>query len=151
MKEHFENTQMATENDKELVLDGHRIHDIPSFYEEVNRVFMQGVDFRLGSSLDAFNDMLYGGYGAIRGNEPIRLRWLNFDKNKEDLGVEATMAFYRAKLEQPDVFDPAWARRKLDALERGQGQTYMDILLEIIGAHPNIRLVPDNATSPGGE
>ena len=134
---------MATERDKELVLDGHRIHDIPSFYDEVNRVFMQGVGFTLAPSLDAFNDMLYGGYGAISGNEPVRLRWLNFEGNRKDLGIAATKAFYRAKLAQPDVFDPVRARHQLEELERGQGQTYMDILLEIISGHPNILLVCD--------
>jgi len=126
---------------KELTLDGNRIHDIPSFYDEVNRVFMQGMDFTLGPSLDAFNDVLYGGYGAIRGNEPIVLKWLYFEKNKEDLGAAATIAFYRAKLEQPETFNSEWAWKKLDELERGEGQTYMDILLEIISEHPNIRLV----------
>ena len=132
---------MAKANIKELILDGNRIHDIPSFYDEVNRVFMQGADFTLGPSLDAFNDMLYGGYGAIRGNESIRLRWLNFEKNRKDLGVETTVAFYRAKLERPEAFNEEWSRGKLEELERGEGQTYMDILLEIIDEHPNIRLV----------
>src|SRR5690606_29029818 len=105
---------VSKEDIKELILDGSRIHDIPSFYDEVNRVFMRGVDFTLGPSLDAFNDVLHGGYGAIRGNEPIRLKWLHFEKNKEDLGVAATIAFYKAKLEQPKTFNSEWARRKLE-------------------------------------
>ena len=134
---------MDTDLIKELVLDGGQFHDIPSFYEEVNRVFMADADFKLGISLDAFNDMLYGGYGAIRGNEPIRLRWLNLEKSRGDLGVEATIAFYKAKLEQLGTFDAEWSRRKLEELERGEGQTYFDILLEIIGLHPNIQLVAD--------
>lgn len=132
---------MPKEDIKELILDGDRIQDIPSFYDEVNRVFMQDADFILGRSLDAFNDVLYGGYGAIRGNEPIRLRWLSYEKNRKDLGVETTIAFYRAKLERPDVFNQEWSRGKLEELERGVGKTYMDILLEIIGGHPNIQLV----------
>ncbi|MGK6352805.1 barstar family protein [Parapedobacter sp. DT-150] len=131
---------MSKEPLKELILDGNRIHDIPSFYDEVNRVFMQGVDFTLSPNLDAFNDLLHGGFGAIRGKEPITLKWLNFEKNREDLGVEATIAFYRAKLERPEAFNQEWARAKLDELERGEGQTYMDILLDIIGEHPNIKL-----------
>lgn len=126
---------------KELILDGNRIHDIPSFYDEVNRVLMRGADFTLGPSLDAFNDVLYGGYGTICGNEPINLKWLHFEKNKKDLGMVATMAFYRAKLERPETFNSEWVRMKLEELERGEGQTYMDILLEIIGQHPNIQLV----------
>ena len=34
-----------------LTLDGTRIHDIPSFYDEINRVFMQGVDWTLSMLL----------------------------------------------------------------------------------------------------
>ena len=135
---------MDTDVIKELVLDGSRFNDIPSFYEEVNRVFMEDADFKLGISLDAFNDMLYGGYGAIRGNEPVRLRWLDLEKSRGDLGVDATIAFYKAKLEQPEKFNPTWSRRKLEELERGEGQTYFDILLEIIGQHPNIQLLAED-------
>src|SRR3546814_15474198 len=89
---------------------------------------MRGVDFTLGPSLDAFNDVLHGGYGAIRGNEPICLKWLHFEKNKEELGVAATLVFYQATLEQPETFNPEWARKKIAELERGEGQTYMDLL-----------------------
>ena len=49
-----------------LRLDGRLIHDIASFYDEINRVFMAGEDWQLGPSLDALDDMLRGGYGAPR-------------------------------------------------------------------------------------
>ena len=41
-------------------LDGRRVHDIASFYDEINRVFMTGVDWQLGPSLDALDDMRDG-------------------------------------------------------------------------------------------
>lgn len=56
-----------------LTIDGSRIHDIPSFYDEINRVFMTGVDWTLGPSLDALDDLLYGGYGALDGDAPVSL------------------------------------------------------------------------------
>ncbi|MCD8030908.1 MAG: barstar family protein [Bacteroides sp.] len=73
-----------------FTIEGSRIEDIPSFYKEINRVFMAKEDWKLGESLDAFNDMLYGGYGEIEGNEEIRLVWKDFEKNRTDLGVELT-------------------------------------------------------------
>lgn len=57
------------------------------------------------------------------------------------LGLNATRAFLAAKLDHPAQFDVALTRRKLEALEAGTGQTYLDIVREIIASHPNISLV----------
>ncbi|MGB3502051.1 MAG: ribonuclease inhibitor [Mesorhizobium sp.] len=125
---------------KTIIIDGAAIHDIASFYDEINRVFMVGVDWQLGPSLDALADLLHGGFGAIGGNEPIRLIWRSMEKNRADLGLETTRAFYRRKLERPDMFNADMIGRQLAALEAGTGPTYFDIILEIIAEHPNIRL-----------
>ncbi|MFC3716233.1 barstar family protein [Luteimonas soli] len=125
-----------------LTLDGTRIHDIPSFYDEINRVFMVGVGWTLGPSLDALDDMLYGGYGVLDGDAPATLVWTDFEANREALGVETTRQYLLGKLAQPERFNSAHFQRALDALEAGAGQTYFDIVLEIIGAHPNITLLP---------
>ena len=126
---------------KTIIIDGNKVHDIPSFYDEINRVFMQRAGWTLGPSLDALNDMFYGGYGEIEGDEEINLVWKGFEKNRVDLGPELTKAYYREKLEYPSKFNTAFVSQKLDELENGTGQTYFEIILEIIGDHPNIRLV----------
>ncbi|RYE19280.1 MAG: hypothetical protein EOP45_12880 [Sphingobacteriaceae bacterium] len=54
---------------KRLVIEGDRIFDIPSFYAEINRVLMLDEDWQIGHSLDALNDLLYGGFGEIKQNE----------------------------------------------------------------------------------
>lgn len=59
----------------QIILEGKNIHDIPSFYKEINRVFMQNEDWELGESLDAFNDRLYGGFGILKGLSNIQLIW----------------------------------------------------------------------------
>jgi hypothetical protein len=56
-----------------LRLDGRRITGIPSFYDEVNRVFMADESWTLGPSLDALDDLLYGGYGALHGADRVRV------------------------------------------------------------------------------
>ena len=125
-------------------LDGARIHDIPSFYDEINRVFMAGVDWTLGPSLDALDDLLYGGYGALDGDAPAVLVWTHAGVSRDALGVHATRQYLREKLAQPERFNRAHAQRALDALEAGTGQTYFDRVLEIIAAHPNITLVTED-------
>ncbi|MFC0220345.1 barstar family protein [Pseudochelatococcus lubricantis] len=126
---------------KILTIDGNAISDIPSLYEEINRVFMAGEDWKLGPSLDALDDMLYGDYGAAKGDEPVVLIWQNMDKNRADLGFEATREFYREKLRRPEIFDLERISRDLDALERGAGPTYFEIVLQIIAGHPHIELL----------
>ncbi len=117
-----------------LTIVGSAIHDIPSFYAEINRVFMAHEDWKLGESLDALDDMLRGGYGAVRGGGPVILVW-------QDLGFAATCAFLEAKLQRPDRYDVARIDRQLAELKAGTGQTYFDIILDIIAGHPNIDLV----------
>lgn len=128
---------------KTITIDGANIHDIPSFYAEINRVFMAGEDWMLGQSLDAFNDMLHGGFGAIDHGEPVRLVWRDFERSRVVLGVEATRTYLKNKLARPQTFNAEVIRKQLDALNAGTGQTYFDILIEIIGEHANIELVRD--------
>jgi len=129
-----------------LTLDGARIHDIPSFYDEINRVFMQDVDWTLGPSLDALDDLLYGGYGALDGDASATLVWTHFAASRDALGIDATRQYLLAKLARPEQFNAAHFQRELDALEEGTGQTYFDMVLGIIAAHPNITLVPQAST-----
>lgn len=129
-----------------LELAGRAIVDIPSFYAEINRVFMADETWALAESLDALNDLLYGGYGAIDGRAPVELVWRDMEASRAALGIETTRAWLLEKLQSPTTFNATFntdvIRNQLDALERGDGQTYFDIILEIIGDHRNIMLVP---------
>ena len=124
-----------------LTIAGGDIHDIPSFYAEINRVFMAEEDWKLGESLDALDDMLRGGYGAIQGRAPVRLIWQDIARARAGLGFETTRAYLQAKLERPELYDVERIGRQLAALESGAGQTYFEIILEVIAGHPTIELV----------
>lgn len=129
--------------EKTITIDGNKIHDIASFYKEINQVFMSEEDWELGPSLDALNDLFYGGFGAIKGTESIKLIWQNISKNKVDLGTEITLSYYRDKLNSPSTFNIKWVNEKIEALEKGEGQTYFEVIMEIIAEHPNIKLIED--------
>lgn len=126
---------------KQITICGTNIIDIATLYKEINRVFMQNEDWKIGESLDAFNDLLYGGFGEISGNEPVQLIWENFEFNQNALGLQTTIGFYEKKLLQPEIFNASFSRKKLEELSNGNGQTYMEIILEIIGEHQNIILI----------
>lgn len=98
-------------------------------------------DWKLGLNLDALNDMLYGGYGAIKGGQPVTLIWQNMEKSRADLGFDVTRNFYRSKLQNPELFDCRKIKKDLAELERGTGATYFEIVLQIIADHPNIKLL----------
>ena len=104
---------------------------------------MASEDWKLGESLDALNDMLYGGYGKINGHQKVKLIWKNYEKNRMDLGFDLTKAYYENKLKYPTVFNIDFVNRKLDELKNHEGQTYFEIIQEIIAQHPNIELVPE--------
>jgi len=123
-----------------LIIEGGKIHDIASFYDEINRLFMSGADWKIGHSLDAFNDVLYGGFSEIAPGEPVLLIWKDIEKSSAALGYETTKAYYQGKLGPHSPYNQELFREKLAALETGNGQTYFDIILEIIAGHPNIIL-----------
>lgn len=124
-----------------LTIDGAAVRDIASFYEEINRVFMTGENWRLGPSLDALNDLLYGGFGALHGAEAARVVWTDHAVSRDALGRAATAEYYREKLRQPELFSHEHFRALLAELEAGTAATYFDIVLEVFADHPEIELV----------
>lgn len=124
-----------------LQIDGTAIRDISTFYTEINRVFMAGEDWQLGPSLDALDDLLYGGYGALAGRSTHTIIWRDIAHSRAALGAAATRSWLQAKLAHPGAFNVAAIEQQLRALERGEGQTYFQIVMEIFAAHPQITLV----------
>nr|WP_246184907.1 NTP transferase domain-containing protein [Paracoccus aestuariivivens] len=127
-----------------LTIDGGSFDGIDGFYEEINRVFMANEDWRLGHSLDALDDMLYGGYGALNGAMSVGIHWKNIGKSRQDLGVGTTRNWLLGKLAQPVGYNTRHIQAQLDAVERGEGETFFEIVLQIFAAHPNINLTHDD-------
>jgi RNAse (barnase) inhibitor barstar len=125
----------------EITIQGGDITDIASFYKEVNRVFMQDESWKIGQSLDAFHDLLYGGFGLMHGHAAIRIMWKDIEKSKQALGFEPTKHYYLKKLEQDSPFNKNYFSKKLKELEEGNGPTYFDIIIEILSEHEKIILI----------
>lgn len=124
-----------------LRIDGARIDDIASFYDEINRVFMIDVDWQLGPSLDALDDMLYGGYGALRQHPEATIVWTDHAQAAQALGVAATREYLLDKLAQPERFTVAVFRSRLEELDADGAPTYFDTVLEVFRSHRGIDLV----------
>jgi RNAse (barnase) inhibitor barstar len=126
---------------KQFEIEGNVINDIASFYEEINRVFMANESWLIAQSLDAFEDLLYGGYGALQGAESVEIIWHHMDHSRQALGYQTTRAYYLNKLRPGSPYDQKLFKEKLAALERGQGETYFDMILDILTDHPMIKII----------
>ena len=47
-----------------------------------------GLDRKIGRSLNAFNDILRGGFGRHEYGQPIHIQWLAYEKSVRNLGKE---------------------------------------------------------------
>ena len=73
-----------------ITIDGNNVSDLETFYDEIDNVLTKNLDWQTGHNLDAFNDLLRGGFGVYEYEEPIKLVWTNFSNNKVALGQELT-------------------------------------------------------------
>ena len=73
---------------QEFTIDGRRFSNMAGFYKEVERVFTFGLDWKIGRNLNAFDDILRGGFGRHEYGQPIHIKWLAYEKSVRDLGKE---------------------------------------------------------------
>ena len=73
---------------KKIVIDGNRFDDEESFYNEIDRLLTRNLTWKTGHNLDAFNDLLCGGFGFHEYGEELIIVWVNALKSKTDLGYE---------------------------------------------------------------
>jgi RNAse (barnase) inhibitor barstar len=105
---------------KRFIIDGSKFDTLKTFYDEVERVLCPNLDFQWGRNMDAFNDILAGGFGTFEYNEPIDLVWKNANKSKNDLSYDETVKCFK---------------------KTGKGKTIFDMLIEIIQANSHVNLI----------
>lgn len=71
-----------------ITINGDNFSDLETFYDEVDRVLTKDLSWQTGHNLDAFNDLLRGGFGVYEYEEPVKLIWTKFSNNKQTLGQE---------------------------------------------------------------
>lgn len=132
---------MARNIDKKtIVINADNFSNLAGFYEEMNKLFMKDIDWKLGHSLDALNDILYGGFGVYNPGEQVVVLWNNFSKSKAELGLEETIMNYQMKINKGYPYNVNLFQEKLAEVKNGTGQTLCDIIIEIFRDHKNIEL-----------
>jgi RNAse (barnase) inhibitor barstar len=105
------------------VIDGRKAVAWPDFVNSIN-AFIPNSEWQ-GNSLDALDDILYGGYGAP---DRFIVVWTASEASRKALGYEATRDYYKRL---PD-FDQLY--------EAGLITTLFDMVVGIFRGHENIEL-----------
>ena len=87
----------------------------------------------MGRNLDAFNDILRGGFGAPE--EGFVLVWRNYALSGQRLGYMETVRQLRRRLERCHSSNIPIFERELAAAEKSEGPTVFDWLIELIHRH----------------
>lgn len=112
-------------------IDGSRFSTLEEFYDEVSRVLIPGAEW--GRNLDAFNDILRGGFGTPDGG--FVLRWGNADVSRARLGQEETIRQLGLRLTRCHPSNRAHVAQQLASARLGEFDTVFEWLLEIIRVH----------------
>lgn len=114
-----------------LELDGTRIESLEEFYDEVTRVLVPRVVW--GRNLNAFNDILRGGFGTPDAG--FRLVWRAHSHSREKLGYAQTIRQLEQHLARCHPTNRPSVEAELARARAGTGPTVFDWLLDIIREH----------------
>ncbi len=84
---------------REFILNGMRFSNIEEFYDEIDRLLTKDLPWKTGHNLDAFNDLLRGGFGVHEYGEPIKIKWTHYRKSKRDLGQKTVLTLLEIMLD----------------------------------------------------
>lgn len=132
---------------KEYQIDGSKITSLDTFFDEVSRTLIP--DHKWGRNLDAFDDILSGGFGTPP--EGFTLTWSQAALSKENLGYAKTIEYLEEKLRRCHPGNRESVRADITSARAQIGPTLFDWLVEIIRDHgpggekaeDNVRLVLD--------
>ena len=119
-----------------LTIDGECFSTLDEFYEEVSRKLIPGADW--GHNLDAFNDILRGGFGTP--DEGFVLVWRRSDLSRERLGYAETIRQLERRLLRCHPTNRSNVKDELSRARRSEGPTSFDWLVEIIQGHSDVEL-----------
>jgi RNAse (barnase) inhibitor barstar len=125
---------------REIILDGNNFSSLAEFYDEIQNKLTSGLDGEIGRNLDAFNDVLIGGFGVYEYGEIFKLLWKNSEKSKKDLGFAETIKYLERKLKICHPTNISFVTNDLEEAKKGNGKTLFEIIVDIIHEHTHVEL-----------
>ena len=68
-----------------IVIDGSRFSDIGGFYDEMEHILTKDLSWRTGRNMDAFHDLLRGGFGVFEYGESVDFFWIHSEKSSASM------------------------------------------------------------------
>lgn len=112
-------------------IDGSNFATLEEFFEEIGRVLIPGASW--GRNLDAFNDILRGGFGTPSSG--FTIEWKNHAMSKQRLGYDETVRELEIRLGKCHPSNQDNVLRELERARAHQGPTVFDWLVDIIRIH----------------
>jgi RNAse (barnase) inhibitor barstar len=119
-----------------IKIDGHSFSTLEEFYDEVSRKLIPGASW--GRNLDAFSDILSGGFGTPDGG--FVLLWQASEVSRDRLGHGEAARELERRLERCHPSNRRQVEIELAAARSARGPTAFDWLVEIIRSHDTIEL-----------
>ena len=112
---------------KQIIIDGNNFSNEEEFYCEIDKLLTKDLGWKTGHNLDAFNDLLRGGFGVHEPGEELNITWINAAKSRNELGEELFNTIVDIILDS----DNSGHECKLQICE---GQKMRDMLAELLYA-----------------
>ncbi|HVY88588.1 MAG TPA: barstar family protein [Hyphomonadaceae bacterium] len=116
---------------KEFAIDGTKVSSIATFAEEFSRSVLG--TYKWNGNLDAFNDILRGGFGTP--DDGFLIKWQNSAVSRERLGYAQTVRELQDRLTTCHPSNRNGVQREISRAQRKEGPTAFDWLVEIIQDH----------------
>ena len=104
----------------QIVIDGSKFSTLEGFYTEIDHLLTKNLSWQTGHNLDAFNDLLRGGFGVHEYEQPLEIHWLHSEKSRKDFLTCCHPASRRHVAE------------KITAAQNHTGETLFDKIVKII-------------------
>lgn len=114
-----------------IEIDGAEFTTLDEFFAHFSKRALDGSDW--GKNLDAFSDVLRGGYGSPEGG--FKLLWRNHALSEVRLGYPETVRQLEKRLARCHPENRAYVQRDLDFARSATGPTVFTWLVEIISVH----------------
>ncbi len=108
-----------------IEIDANNFNTLDDFYKEVSEKLITDSEM-YGNNLNAFNDILRGGFGKYEYGENITLIWRNHKKSIEDFGYKETGRVLQKQLKVCHSSNLASVQKDLLNAQNECGDTLFD-------------------------
>ncbi len=123
-----------------IEINGNNFSNLAEFYNEIELQMTNGLDWKIGRNLNAFNDILSGGFGVHEVDENYEMIWVNSEKSMMDLGWKETIKFIENNARNCHPTNIEFVKKDLEDAKNGIGKTLYELIIEIIKEHNKIKL-----------